>query len=238
MHLPNMLSEMVKRRVQLPRIVYLSFLIRITQIKQNQKLSWQCFLRALTSQTHIHGALQGRIKVQQVGILISRKQRSECERRPCWAAVEANSSTRLCYYSYGLFSLADICFTTWDGSVLICPTPLRCGRSHRMDLLIQLVFFDASSSPHYPILFLPSPSPALLSVAFTVASNLWLLLSIGPVSRNQSNILGIVCRAPGAGSLRWPAQCDCWNVPRGLMSLIPNRTKSRQIYLNWILTHI
>lgn len=85
MHLPNMLLEMVKRRVRIPRIVYLSFLIRITQIKQNQKLSWQCFLRALTSQTHIHGALQGRIKVQQVGILISRKW--QCEPSLCWAAV-------------------------------------------------------------------------------------------------------------------------------------------------------
>lgn len=121
------------------------------------------------------------------------------------------------------------------------PNTLRCGHSHWLDLLIQLVFFDAPSHPHCPLLFLPSPplpSPPLLSLAFTVASNLWSLLTIGPGSRNQSYIPGIVCKAPDAVSCRLPAQCDCWNVQIGLMSFITNRTKIRLIYFNWILTHI
>lgn len=80
MHLLNILLEMDKRKIELPRIVYLSIPVSITQIKTKQKIILMLFSQSFDlTNTHV----QRGIKVQQVGILISRKQLLECEPSLC-----------------------------------------------------------------------------------------------------------------------------------------------------------
>lgn len=167
MHLPNMLLETVKRRMQLPRIVYLSFLIHITQIKQKQKLYWQRFLRALTSQTHIHGALQGRIKVQQVGILISRKQQSECGPSQRWAAVcgqQQHSSPLLLFQQFVqpcwhmFHNLSQFCFNL--------PDTLKMWTSSPLGFINPAGVFWCLLQPSLPhsLLAYPLPCPSVCTI--------------------------------------------------------------------------
>lgn len=122
------------------------------------------------------------------------------------------------------------------------PNTLRCGHSHWLDLLIQLVFFDDTLPPSPPPSLSSSclsfPSPALLWLLFTVAWNLWTLLTTVSGGRNQNLVRGVVCTAPDAATCRWPAQCRCSNVARGLMSFITNMTKIGQICFNLTLTHL
>lgn len=97
MHLLNILLEMDKRKIELPRIVYLSIPVSITQIKTKQKIILMLFSQSFDlTNTHV----QRGIKVQQVGILISRKQLLECEPSLCWAAVwgqQQHSSPQLLF---------------------------------------------------------------------------------------------------------------------------------------------
>lgn len=148
----------------------------------------------MTSQTHIHVALLRGIKVQQLGILISRKQqpvrarallcRSAAVRGP--AAAHISSVIILTVFAqrcrHMFHNLRRLRFNL--------PGTLGCGHSCCLDLLIQLVFFDAPSSPLRPLLlFSPPTSSAVLSVYLP---NLQLFPTAGPRSGNQSGICGSV----------------------------------------------
>lgn len=153
------------------------FIYHYSNKKHNKKWSWWCFLRALTSQTRVHGALQWGIKVQQLGVLISRKQHLECERSlelsSCLGPTAALVSsviipTVFVQPSWHMFhNFSPFCFNL--------PNSLRCGYSRWLHLLIQLAFFDPPPHPKLPPSLRAIVALALLSSVMTLAPNLWLL---------------------------------------------------------------
>lgn len=139
--------------------------------------------------------------------LISRKQQLECRSSlslsGCLGPTAALISPVIiltvfaqpCWHMF--HNLRWFCFNLSD--------TLRRGHSHWLDLLIQLVFFDENPSPPPSLSssLLSLPSPALLLLTLTLASNLvssWCLLSTrGSGSGNQTCIPSIVCTAS-----EWP----------------------------------
>lgn len=86
------------------------------------------------------------------------------------------------------------------------PDTLGCGHSHCLDLLIQLVFFDAATSPIKP-LSTPPPSSHLLFLLHLLLGCLERLLTkpaISPGRQGQIRAVFAECR--------WAAQGDCWNT--------------------------
>lgn len=161
-----------------------------------------------------------KIKVQKWALLISRKQLMQHSSPHLLFSVFAQPRWHM------FLDLRRPCFNL--------PHILRCGHSRWLDLLIQLVFFDENPSP--------SPSLSSLLLPFPVRPHLQhasLLFTVRAGRGNQTHIPGIVCTAHDALTCRWPAQCRCWSVQRGLMSLLTSRTKITQILTHiWVLTKV
>lgn len=146
----------------------------IIQIKTKQKKILMVFFQSFDlTNTHAWRP-SARNQSSAIGSLISRKQQLECSsslslsgRLGPTAALISSVIILTVFaqpYWHMFHNLRRFCFNL--------PNNLRCGHSHWLDLLIQLVFFDENPSPSPLIVLLssslPLPCPSVLNVDFSV----------------------------------------------------------------------
>lgn len=138
-----------------------------------KKRSWWCFFQSFELTNRHTWRPSAKNQSSAIGSLISRKQQLECRSslslsgclRPTAALISSviilTVFAQPCWHMF--HDLRRFCFNL--------PNTLRCGHSHWLDLLIQLVFFDEYPSPPPSLSssLLPFHSPALLFLTVTLA---------------------------------------------------------------------